>query len=139
VLEHKDADAGVNLLLEVIETMTLFEDQLTSGERAWFARRREDVGEERWQQALAAWSQLVAQVRAAMDTGTDPGDPQVRQLVRQWDELAGLFLDDDTGMKIATGRAWQALWAGCADQPQQPRGVATPQMWDYIQRARQAA
>lgn len=138
VLEHKDADVGVNLLLEVIETMTMFDDQLTSDQRAWFAQRREAVGAERWQQALAAWPQLITQVRAAMDAGADPGIPQVRQLVRQWDELAGLFLGDDPDLKIATGKAWQAMWAGQGDQLRQSPRVATPEMWDYIQRARQA-
>jgi hypothetical protein len=46
----QEDDAGTDLLLEVIQKMTMFEDKLTSGQRAWFTQRRETVGEERWQQ-----------------------------------------------------------------------------------------
>lgn len=138
VLDHKDADAGVDLLIEVIETMTVFENQLTGDQRAWFAQRSQSVGEESWQQALAAWPPLITRVQAAMDAGTDPGDPQVQQLARQWDELAEVFLGDDSDMKIATGKAWQAMWAGPTDELRHSPSVASPEMWDYIRRARRA-
>ena len=133
----REDDAGVDLLLEVIKKMTMFEDKLTGGQRAWFTQRRETVGEERWQQGLDGWPQLIAEVRAAMDAGTDPADPQLQRLVTRWDELTSLFLDDDPEIRTAAGKAWQAMWAQHEDQLRRSPSIAPPEMWEYIQRARQ--
>lgn len=55
---HDQADDGVvdsALLIEVIEKMTMFEQYLTAGQRAWFSQRRERIGEQAWQEAIDAW------------------------------------------------------------------------------------
>lgn len=73
-----------------------------------------------------------------MDADTGPADPQVQRLVTRWDELTSLFLDDDPEIRTAAGKAWQAMWAGHEDQLRSSPGIAPPEMWDYIQRARQS-
>jgi MerR family transcriptional regulator, thiopeptide resistance regulator len=138
-LEREEAGTDVELLLKVIEKMTMFENQLTADQRAWFAQRHEEVGEERWQAALAEWPQLIAQVRTEMEAGTEPSEPKVQQLVARWDALATLFLGNEPDMKTAAGTAWQAMWIDHADQLRQSPSVAPPEMWDYIQRARQVS
>lgn len=138
-LEREDDDADVSLLLEVIGKMTMFEDRLTSDQRDWFTRRREAAGEERWREGLDAWPQLLGEVRAAMDAGTDPADPQVQRLISRWDELTGLFIGDDAGIRKAMGKAWQAMWAEREDELRRSPRIAPPDMWDYIQRARKAS
>ncbi|MBO0805421.1 MAG: MerR family transcriptional regulator [Nocardiopsaceae bacterium] len=138
-LERENNDgADVSLLLEVIGKMTMFEEQLTSDQRDWFTRRRETVGEERWQEGLDAWPQLLGEVRAAMDAGTDPTDPAVQRLISRWDELTGLFIGDNAGIRKAAGKAWQTMWAEHEDKLRRSPRVAPPEMWDYIQRGRQA-
>lgn len=137
-LEGDGAEANVELLLEVIEKMTMFEQYLTPDQRTWFTQRRERIGEDAWQAALDQWPQLIAQVRAEMDAGTDPGDLKVRQLVERWDELGELFIGDQPEIRTAAGQAWQSMWAGHAEQLRKSPRVAPPEMWDYIQRARRA-
>ncbi|MGH3854860.1 MAG: MerR family transcriptional regulator [Pseudonocardiaceae bacterium] len=138
-LEREGTDTDVELLLKVIKKMTMFENQLTADQRAWFTQRREVIGEKKWQAALAEWPQLIAQVRAEMDAGTDPRESTVQQLVARWDELAELFIGNEPAMKTAMGKAWRTMWAEHADQLRQSSSVAPPQMWDYIQRARQVS
>ena len=103
----REDDPGVDLLLQVIQKIAMFEDKLTGGQRAWFTRRRETVGEQCWQQGLDRWPQLIAEVRAVMDADTDQADPFVQRPVTRWDELTSLFLDDDPDIRTAAGKAWQ--------------------------------
>lgn len=137
-LDREDADIDVQLLLKVIEKMTMFENQLTAEQRGWFAQRREEIGEGRWQAALDEWPHLIAQVRAQMDAGAEPSVPQVRQFIRRWDELAELFIGDQPEMRIAAGQTWQHMWATHPDELRKSPRVAPPEMWDYIQRARES-
>lgn len=77
-------------------------------------------------------------MQAERDAGTDPADPRVQQLMRRWDELKRVFLGDSANMRTATGRAWQTMWNQHPDQLRESPRVAPPEMWDYIQRARDA-
>lgn len=135
-----DADGVVDsaLLIEVIEKMTMFEQHLTPEQRTWFSQRRAHVGEQAWQQAIDAWPELLVAVQAEMDAGTDPADPRVQQLMRRWDELQRVFLGDSADMRTATGRAWQTMWKQHPEQLRESTRVAPPEMWDYVQRARDA-
>lgn len=123
-------------LMKVIEKMTMFDQHLTIQQQDWFTRRRQQVGEQTWQQSLDAWPELIDAVRAEMDAGTDPTHPRVQKLMTRWAELQQVFLDDDPEMRTASGQAWQAMWDQHPDQLRQSSRVAPPEMWDYIQRAR---
>lgn len=133
---HAPIDA--EQLMKVIEKMTMFDQHLSTGERDWFARRREQVGEQAWQQAMDAWPELIEAVRTEMDAGTEPTDPRLGQLMARWHQLARVFLDDDPQMRTAAGRAWQAMWDQHSEQLRRSPRVAPPEMWDYVQRARDA-
>lgn len=76
--------------------------------------------------------------RAEIDAGTDPADPRVQQLIRRWEELQRVFLGDSADMRTATGRAWQTIWDQHPEQLRESSRVAPPEMWDYVQRARDA-
>ena len=133
------SDSGVDLLMGVIKTMTMFEQYLGPGDRAWFIERREQVGEQAWQAALDEWPRLIAEVRAEMDAGTDPADDRVRQLIVRWDELTEVFLGDQLDVRARAGRAWQDMWNEHADQLRRSSRVAPPEIWDYVQRVRNAS
>ncbi len=49
------------------------------------------LGEERIRRAEAQWSELIEQVRAEIDKGTDPASEQVRLLAKRWMELVHEF------------------------------------------------
>lgn len=133
-----EPDIDAALLLKVIEKMTMFEQHLTPEQHTWWARRREHVGEQAWQDAIEQWPELIAAVRAEMDAGTDPADPRVQELMSRWDALRRVFLDDDPEMRTAAGRAWQAMWKQHPEQLGFSPRVAPPEMWDYVERAQQA-
>jgi DNA-binding transcriptional MerR regulator len=140
VLDRLDAsaDADPTLLVKVIEKMTMFELQLDPEERAWFALRREEVGDQAWQDAVDRWPELLTAVRAEMDAGTDPADPRVQELMARWDALQCVFLGDSAEARAAAGRAWRAVWEQHPEQLRASPRVAPPEMWDYVQRAREA-
>jgi hypothetical protein len=136
-LEQPTGDAGTQLL-KVIEKMTMFEDQLDPEARAWFTERRAEIGEQAWDAAIEEWPELISSVRAAMDAGTDRGDPRVQRMMSRWDELRRLFIGDEPKRRTQTGQAWQAMWAEHADELRRSPRIVPPEMWDYIQRARAA-
>lgn len=137
-LDNPSGDGGATettLLMKVIEKMTMFEQHLTADQRTWFARRREQVGAQAWQQAIDQWPELVTAVRERMDAGTDPTDPRVQALMDRWEELQRVFLGDSAEMRTISGRAWQDMWDQHPEQLRDSSRVAPPEMWDYIQRA----
>jgi DNA-binding transcriptional MerR regulator len=141
VLAALDATSTVNTdqLIGVIEKMTMFDRHLSDDQRAWFTRRREQIGEQAWQEAIDQWPELVSAVQAEMDAGTDPADPRVQELMARWGQLQRIFLGDSTEMRTAAGRAWQAMWDQHADELRGSPRLAPPEMWHFIQRAQAAA
>lgn len=133
-----DPDVDAALLMKVIEKMTMFDQHLSPEQRTWFTRRRSEIGEQAWQEALDAWPELIAAVRAEMDAGTDPIDPRVQELMTRWRELTRIFLNDDAEIRVAAARAWHAMWDQHPDQLRRSPRLAPPEMWTYVQRARDA-
>lgn len=138
-IESDGRPADVMLLIEVIETMTMFENKLSPQHRDWFAQRREQLGEAQWQAALAEWPALVAEMQSHMDSATDPADPAVQWTLSRWDELTERFLGDDEEIRAAAGKAWQQIWAEHPGQLRRSASVAPPELWDYVQRARNSS
>ena len=134
----EDGHDDTEQLMKVIEKMTMFDQHLTTQQQEWFARRRQQVGEQTWHQSLDAWPELVDAVRSEMDAGTDPTDPRVQELMTRWAQLQQVFLDDDPDMRTAAGLAWQAMWEQHPDQLRRSPRVAPPEMWHYIESARDA-
>jgi hypothetical protein len=73
-----------------------------------------------------------------MDAGTDPADARVQELVDRWNELSRVFLDDSPEMRTAAGRAWQAMWKQNPEQFRNSPRLASPEMWQFVQRAQAA-
>jgi DNA-binding transcriptional MerR regulator len=80
--------------LDVIEVMSMVENSekyYTPEQFAWLRERAQTVGEERIQQVESEWPQLIAQVQAEMDRGTDPKDERVQILAARWQGLIEEF------------------------------------------------
>ena len=71
-------EVSADEFIRTIEEMTMIENYYTAEQMEYLKKRREEVGEERMQQAPADWAELIAQVRAEMEKGTDPTTPQVQ-------------------------------------------------------------
>jgi DNA-binding transcriptional MerR regulator len=100
-------DVSAETLLQTIERMTMIESYYTPEQLEYLKKRREVVGEERMRQAPADWADLIAQVRAEKERGTDPADPAVQELARRWMSLIREFTGGDPGVASSLGRVWK--------------------------------
>ena len=72
----------------------------------YLKKRKEQVGDDRIQQVQQEWPELIAQVRAEMEKGTDPTAPEVLALARRWMGLVNEFTGGDQGIERSVGRLW---------------------------------
>jgi DNA-binding transcriptional MerR regulator len=100
-------DVSAETILQTIERMTMIESYYTPEQLELLKKRREEVGEERMRQVPADWAELIAQVRAQKERGTDPSDPVVQDLARRWMSLIEEFTGGDPGVANSLGRVWK--------------------------------
>jgi DNA-binding transcriptional MerR regulator len=100
-------DVSADDLLKTIEGMTMIESYYTPEQMEYLQKRREQVGDDRILQVQKEWSELIAQVRAAMQKGTVPSDPAVLKLARRWTGLINEFTGGDQGIERSVGRLWK--------------------------------
>jgi DNA-binding transcriptional MerR regulator len=119
--------------LEVIEVMNTMDKYYTPEQAEELRKRRELIGEERIQQSHTDWQELMDQVRAEMEKGTDPASETVQALVRRWDGLLQEFTGGNPGIAQAAGRMWreEPSIAGMATAP-------VRELMEYVGRARAA-
>ncbi len=85
----------------------MIENYYTAEQLEYLKKRADQVGEERMKQVPGEWAQLIAQVRAEMDKGTDPLSPEVLALARRWQGLVNEFTGGDPGIERSVGRLWK--------------------------------
>jgi MerR family transcriptional regulator, thiopeptide resistance regulator len=116
--------------LQIIEETRMYEKYYTPEQMEELKARREAVGDDRIRQVEGEWQELMAQVRAEMDRGTDPADERVQQLARRWMGLVQEFTGGNPGLEKSAGRVWQ--------EEQNIHGIDTAgmrEMMGYIQKA----
>jgi hypothetical protein len=86
---------SADAFLTTIEEMTMIEKYYTPEQLESLTKRREEIGEERIPEAPQRWADLGAAVQAQIDAGTDPSDPKVHELARQWFGLVNEFTGGD--------------------------------------------
>lgn len=96
---NTDEDLPIERFLETVEVMSRSEKYLSSEQVADFQARMRSVEPEQAGRAELAWQELIPQVRAEMDKGTDPASPQVQQLARQWMGLVREKSGGDPGLE----------------------------------------
>ncbi len=101
------AEGFVETIMEVTRMSERIERYYTPEQREALERRRQEFGEERMRAAEAEWSELIEQVRAEMEAGTDPADDRVRRLASRWMELVGEFTGGAPGIERSLGNMWQ--------------------------------
>lgn len=76
---------------------------------AWESLRahRDALGEEAIRASQAAWGQLLAEVRAAMEAQLDPSCDEVRALAARWDALIQSFTGGDPAREEALRAMYQ--------------------------------
>jgi DNA-binding transcriptional MerR regulator len=128
--------APVEELIRIVEGMSMMEKYYTPEQLEQLRRRGEAVGEERIRQVEAEWPGLIAEVRAAMERGDDPGGAHVQGLVRRWTALVKEFSGGDAGLEASSRKVWEN--EGPALERQYGMGL-TPEVFAYVEKARAAA
>jgi hypothetical protein len=91
----------------LIEETTMIESYYTPEQLADLKKRGEAMGEEAIRRSQQDWAEWMAEVRAAMDSGTDPLAPEVLDLARRWKALIDAFTGGDPGIRQSLGRLWK--------------------------------
>jgi MerR family transcriptional regulator, thiopeptide resistance regulator len=126
-------DVSADEFIRTIEEMTMIESYYTPEQSEALQARGEQLGAERIQQSQQEWAELIAQVRAEMDKGTDPAAPEVQAMARRWRDLIDQFTGGDPGIERSLGRLWNEQGDTLVAQhgtEYDPRGV-----FEYIGRA----
>jgi len=119
--------------LDALEAMSMFEKYYTPEQLEQLEERRQALGDDAIKAVEQEWKDLYAQVRAHRESGTDPSDPQVQQLVRRSGELIRMFTGGDPGIEAGLKRMYEQEGPARAS-----RGVADPADIQYLERARAA-
>jgi DNA-binding transcriptional MerR regulator len=117
--------------IQAIEAISLFEKYFRPQQLDEIRARRDIVGEERIRQVEAEWPELIAQVRAEMDKGTDPASLAMQQLARRWKGL----LDEFTGGNPAIERSLRTMYEREPQVGQRYASGLDQKMFEYVGRA----
>lgn len=69
--------------------------------------RADALGEAGMQKAQDDWTELMADVRAMIDTGVDVSDPRAREAADRWDALIAAFTGGNEGIASNLNRVWE--------------------------------
>lgn len=72
-----------------------------------FKEKRDQLGQAHLERMQETWAQVIAEVRAEMDKGTDPADPKVQALARRWQDLVGQSTGGDAQVEQSLKRLWE--------------------------------
>jgi hypothetical protein len=83
------------------------------------------------------WSELIADVEAAVAAGEDPASEKAQALATRWKALVEGFTKADPAVSASVGRMWadRAKWPKDMDQ-KAPR--INPEVWAFISKANAA-
>ena len=126
-------EVSADEFIQTIEEITMIESYYTPEQWEAIKARGDQFGPERIQQSQQEWAELIAQVRAEMDKGTDPSAPEVQAMARRWKDLVEQFTGGDPGIERSLGRLWKEQGDTIVAQhgiEYDPRGV-----YEYIGRA----
>ena len=103
--------------------------------RAKIDERRKDFTPEMQAEAQKAWSDLFADVGAAIAEGDSPEGGRAQALAARWKKLVGGFTGGDRQISEGLGKLWkdQANWPAPAQQQMKP--FIKPEVWDFISKA----
>ena len=119
-------EPSVTDLLQTMEMMNRMEKYYTPEQQEWLKERRQIVGDERIHEVEAEWPKLIAEVRDAMDTGTDPADPHVQALAQRWTGLVQEFTGGNPGIEKSLRTMYQH------EAPQEIHPSIDPRMPEYM-------
>lgn len=93
--------------IKEIEVMENVSQYYTPEQQKYLEERARIVGPERIREVEGEWKELIAQVRAEMEKGTDPAGESMQKLAARWKGLIEEFTGGDAGIADALGHVWR--------------------------------
>ncbi|MGI8780274.1 MAG: MerR family transcriptional regulator [Solirubrobacteraceae bacterium] len=132
VLDHADEPSD-DLFIEAIEVMTRMEQYYTPEQLADLEQRRNALGEEGMQRAQDEWTQLIAEVEAEREAGTDPADARLTPLIERWTAMVDQFTGGDPGIRASLHKLYDTEGV-----EQASRGAVNAETMAYAKQAMDA-
>jgi glycogen synthase len=93
----------------VIEGMTMIENYYTPEQLEMLRQRREEAaaaGVDIAKKGQQDWADLISDLTAEMNKGTDPADPKMKQYAERRQALVSAFTGGDPGIAQSLKRLW---------------------------------
>jgi MerR family transcriptional regulator, thiopeptide resistance regulator len=123
-------DIDIEKFIETIEATTMLEKYYTPEQMEYLKERRNMLGEETIRQAEATWIDLIQQVRAEMEKGTDPTSETVQVLAQRWQNLIQEFTGGNPEIEKSLNTMYQQEGPEVAS-----RNAVDMQVFEYMGRA----
>jgi DNA-binding transcriptional MerR regulator len=135
--EEVSADEFLQAIEEMTMLETIAEKYFTPEQRQTIQAERDRIGQADLERRQEDWAELIAQIRAEMDRGTDPANEKVAPLAHRWQEL----LDWSTGGDPAIEANMKCLWEERGDELAAQFGAKydSRPVWGFITKAIEAA
>jgi DNA-binding transcriptional MerR regulator len=124
-----DAQATRDDLIDLIEETTMHEKYYTREQLDQLAERADALGPGGLEKAQQDWADLIAQVDAERQAGTDAGDPKLKPLMERWQALIESFTGGDPGIAASLNRMYEEEGVKRAS-----RGAMSSELADYVKR-----
>ncbi len=122
-------DITAEEFLRVIALMNEMEAQYTDEEKAELQQRAQALGDDGMRKAEQQWRDLIAAVQTHRDKGTDPKDPAMRNLAKQWMELVKAFSGGNPQIEAKLQKMYE-------EHPDTTRHFGyDPALFAYVQKA----
>ncbi|MEO3867301.1 MerR family transcriptional regulator [Nonomuraea sp. B12E4] len=122
-------EPSIDQLIHAMEA-TMQARNFTAEQFARLRQRHEEAGQE----GFARWRQRMAELAGRLDEhagrATDPADPEVQRLAREWSETVVEMTGDDRGVLSALYAKIDRQGAETAT-----KGILTTPAWEYLRRA----
>jgi MerR family transcriptional regulator, thiopeptide resistance regulator len=127
------AESSADLFIDAIEVMTRMERYSTPEQLDELSARAGALGEEGMKRAQDDWAQLIAELEAERQAGTDPADPRLGPLVERWNALIEQFTGGDPGIRASLQRLYDTEGPERASH-----GAMSAETMEYARRAMEA-
>jgi len=121
-------------ILQLIEEIKMHEKYYTKDQLNQLKSRANALGEDAIRQAEKDWTQLIQEVRALMESGSDPADVAVQALAKRWSDLLSMFTGGDANIARSLGTMYQQEGSAQAS-----RGMLDEATMKYINEANKIA
>ena len=133
VVGHLRATGAVSVddLFACMESTMNVERHFTREQMETIERRGQELGADAIARTQEEWTELIAEVQAAMARGADPAGAEVQSLAARWRELVERFTGGDAGIAEGVRQVWRQE----GDAIRAQHGGPDPAMFEYMGRA----